>query len=191
MRLNLPVSSREVTVAETANILSTTDLQGTITYANPDFVAISGFTEDELLGEHHNTVRHPDMPEAAFADLWQTLQANKSWMGVVKNRCKNGDHYWVSAFATPVCRDGKVVEYQSVRTRPQPDISRQLKHFTPSCVAVVGPSRCAARWVYASARHCLPLPAGLSVLSSAACSLQRRWQQRWPASRSAVRLPWR
>lgn len=78
MRLNLPVSSREVTVAETANILSTTDLQGTITYANPDFVAISGFTEDELLGEHHNTVRHPDMPEAAFADLWQTLQANKS-----------------------------------------------------------------------------------------------------------------
>jgi len=121
MRLNLPVSSREVTVAETANILSTTDLQGTITYANPDFVAISGFTEDELLGEHHNTVRHPDMPEAAFADLWQTLQANKSWMGVVKNRCKNGDHYWVSAFATPVCRDGKVVEYQSVRTRPQPE----------------------------------------------------------------------
>jgi len=121
MRLNLPVSSREVTVAETANILSTTDLQGTITYANPDFVAISGFTEDELLSEHHNTVRHPDMPEAAFADLWQTLQANKSWMGVVKNRCKNGDHYWVSAFATPVCRDGKVVEYQSVRTRPQPE----------------------------------------------------------------------
>jgi len=121
MRLNLPVSSREVTVAETANILSTTDLQGIITYANPDFVAISGFTEDELLGEHHNTVRHPDMPEAAFADLWQTLQANKSWMGVVKNRCKNGDHYWVSAFATPVCRDGKVVEYQSVRTRPQPE----------------------------------------------------------------------
>ncbi|MDC6711134.1 PAS domain-containing protein, partial [Leclercia adecarboxylata] len=92
-----------------------------MTYANPDFVAISGFTEDELLGEHHNTVRHPDMPEAAFADLWQTLQANKSWMGVVKNRCKNGDHYWVSAFATPVCRDGKVVEYQSVRTRPQPE----------------------------------------------------------------------
>ncbi|WP_313483429.1 methyl-accepting chemotaxis protein [Stutzerimonas kunmingensis] len=121
MRTNLPVSGREITVGETANILSTTDLNGTITYANPDFVAISGFSEDELLGEPHNLVRHPDMPEAAFADLWQTLQANRSWMGIVKNRCKNGDHYWVSAFATPVARDGKVVEYQSVRTRAQPE----------------------------------------------------------------------
>ncbi len=121
MRTNLPVSGREITVGETANILSTTDLNGTITYANPDFVAISGFSEDELLGEPHNLVRHPDMPEAAFADLWQTLQANRSWMGIVKNRCKNGDHYWVSAFATPVGRDGKVVEYQSVRTRAQPE----------------------------------------------------------------------
>ncbi|HBC01517.1 MAG TPA: chemotaxis protein, partial [Pseudomonas sp.] len=90
MRTNLPVNDREVTVGETANILSTTDLNGTITYANPDFVAISGFSEDELLGEPHNLVRHPDMPEAAFADLWQTLQANRSWMGIVKNRCKNG-----------------------------------------------------------------------------------------------------
>ena len=121
MRLNLPVSGREVIVDDTANILSTTDLKGTISYANPDFVAISGFDEDELLGQPHNTVRHPDMPEAAFADLWRTLQANRSWMGIVKNRCKNGDHYWVSAFATPVSRNGKVVEYQSVRTRPQPE----------------------------------------------------------------------
>ncbi len=121
MRLNLPVSGREVIVDDTANILSTTDLKGTISYANPDFVAISGFDEDELLGQPHNTVRHPDMPEAAFADLWQTLQANRSWMGIVKNRCKNGDHYWVSAFATPVSRNGTVVEYQSVRTRPQPE----------------------------------------------------------------------
>ncbi|WP_312465894.1 PAS domain-containing protein, partial [Stutzerimonas kunmingensis] len=121
MRTNLPVSGREITVGETANILSTTDLNGTITYANPDFVAISGFSEDELLGDPHNLVRHPDMPEAAFADLWQTLRASRSWMGIVKNRCKNGDHYWVSTFATPVGRDGKVVEYQSVRTRAQPE----------------------------------------------------------------------
>ncbi len=121
MRLNLPVSGREVMVGETANILSTTDLKGTITYANPDFVAISGFDEAELLGAPHNLVRHPDMPVEAFADLWQTLQTSRSWMGIVKNRCKNGDHYWVSAFATPVSRDGKVVEYQSVRTRAQPE----------------------------------------------------------------------
>jgi len=121
MRLNLPVSGREVMVGETANILSTTDLKGTITYANPDFVAISGFDEAELLGAPHNLVRHPDMPVEAFVDLWQTLQTSRSWMGIVKNRCKNGDHYWVSAFATPVSRDGKVVEYQSVRTRAQPE----------------------------------------------------------------------
>jgi len=121
MRLNLPVSGREVMVGETANILSTTDLEGTITYANPDFVAISGFDEAELLGAPHNLVRHPDMPVEAFVDLWQTLQTSRSWMGIVKNRCKNGDHYWVSAFATPVSRDGKVVEYQSVRTRAQPE----------------------------------------------------------------------
>ena len=191
MKINLPITGRSVDFAPDANILSTTDLDSRITYANPDLINVSGYELSELLGSTHNVLRHPDMPAAAFSHMWQTLKAGRSWMGMVKNRCKNGDHYWVSAFATPVCRDGKVVEYQSVRTRPQPDISRQLKHFTPSCVAVVGPSRCAARWVYASARHCLPLPAGLSVLSSAACSLQRRWQQRWPASRSAVRLPWR
>ena len=110
MKINLPVSQREVAVGPRANILSTTDLKGVITYVNPDFIAISGFEEDELLGRSHNLVRHPDMPPAAFADLWRTLKAGRSWMGLVKNRCKNGDHYWVSAFATPVIRDGAVVE---------------------------------------------------------------------------------
>ena len=117
MKINLPVSQREVAVGARANILSTTDLKGVITYVNPDFIAISGFEEDELLGRSHNLVRHPDMPPAAFADLWRTLKAGRSWMGLVKNRCKNGDHYWVSAFATPVIRDGAVVEYQSVRSQ--------------------------------------------------------------------------
>ena len=117
MKINLPVSQREVAVGPRANILSTTDLKGVITYVNPDFIAISGYEEDELLGRSHNLVRHPDMPPAAFADLWRTLKAGRSWMGLVKNRCKNGDHYWVSAFATPVIRDGAVVEYQSVRSQ--------------------------------------------------------------------------
>ena len=115
MKINLPVSQREIPVDPDTNILSTTDLKGRVTYVNPDFVAISGFSEEELLGRSHNIVRHPDMPPAAFADLWRTLQSGRSWMGLVKNRCKNGDHYWVSAFATPVEMDGKVVEYQSVR----------------------------------------------------------------------------
>ncbi|CAD5108130.1 methyl-accepting chemotaxis protein [Zestomonas carbonaria] len=117
MKINLPVSGRAVEVDAAANILSTTDLKGRVTYVNPDFVRISGFSEEELLGVSHNQVRHPDMPPGAFEHLWRTLKAGRSWMGVVKNRCKNGDHYWVSAYVTPVLCNGEVVEYQSVRSR--------------------------------------------------------------------------
>ncbi|WP_416416001.1 PAS domain-containing protein [Klebsiella pneumoniae] len=78
--------------------LSTTSPQSHITYVNPDFIKISGFTEEELLGQPHNIVRHPDMPPAAFEHMWSTLKSGRSWMGLVKNRCKNGDHYWVSAY---------------------------------------------------------------------------------------------
>ncbi len=122
MKINLPVSQRAVEVSAHANILSTTDLKGAVSYVNPDFIAISGFNEAELLGRNHNIVRHPDMPPAAFAHLWQTLKSGRPWMGLVKNRCKNGDHYWVSAYATPVLRNGQVVEYQSVRTRAEPEL---------------------------------------------------------------------
>ncbi|MBK3806298.1 methyl-accepting chemotaxis protein [Stutzerimonas stutzeri] len=126
MRMNLPVTGRDVSISDTANILSTTDLNGDITYVNPDFIKISGFDEDELLGQHHNIVRHPDMPREAFADLWSSVRGGNSWMGMVKNRCKNGDHYWVSAFVTPISRNGRVVEYQSVRTKPQP--AQDIQH---------------------------------------------------------------
>ncbi|WXL26135.1 PAS domain-containing methyl-accepting chemotaxis protein [Ectopseudomonas mendocina] len=120
MKNNLPVSQREVDVRENANILSTTDLKGALTYANEDFIDISGFTLPELIGRNHNIVRHPDMPPSAFKHMWSTLKDNRSWMGLVKNRCKNGDHYWVSAYVTPVIHDGKTVEYQSVRSRTTP-----------------------------------------------------------------------
>ena len=120
MKINLPVSGRVVELAESINILSTTDPKGIITSVNPEFVKISGFSEAELLGQSHNIVRHPDMPPAAFAGLWNALESGRSWMGMVKNRCKNGDHYWVSAYVTPIVEDGEVVEYQSVRTRPEP-----------------------------------------------------------------------
>ncbi|PYG03933.1 MULTISPECIES: PAS domain-containing methyl-accepting chemotaxis protein [unclassified Thioalkalivibrio] len=119
MKKNLPVTQREVDYPESANILSTTNLKGAITYVNPDFLRISGFEHEELIGKNHNVIRHPDMPPAAFADLWNTIKSGRSWMGMVKNRCKNGDHYWVSAYVTPVMRDGQVVEYQSVRTKPR------------------------------------------------------------------------
>lgn len=98
-------------------LLSTTDLNSRIKYANADFCDIAGYSLDELVDNPHNKVRHPDMPKAAFTDLWSTIQQGNSWMGPVKNRCKNGDYYWVNAFVTPI-RDeaGNIFEYQSVRT---------------------------------------------------------------------------
>jgi len=115
MRNNQPTTNLEYELTDEIVILSTTDLKGRITYVNQDFLDVSGFSCDELKGKAHNIVRHPDMPEAAFKDLWDTLQSGKSWMGLVKNRCKNGDNYWVHALATPIIRNGEIVEYQSVR----------------------------------------------------------------------------
>ena len=97
MKKNFPVTGQERTYGDDVNILSTTDPKGRITHVNDDFVEISGFERDELIGKAHNIVRHPDMPPAAFEDLWKTIKGGESWLGIVKNRCKNGDHYWVSA----------------------------------------------------------------------------------------------
>ena len=94
MRQNLPVTQVEYVLHESETIVSKTDLHGNITYANDDFIRISGYTESELIGAPQNILRHPDMPAEAFADLWHTIQAGKSWTGLVKNRCKNGDFYW-------------------------------------------------------------------------------------------------
>jgi len=118
MKMNLPVTQREVDYPRDANIVSKTDLKGIVTYANSDFVNISGFTEEELIGKSHNLVRHPDMPSAAFEDLWKTVQSGKPWTGIVKNRCKNGDHYWVEAHVTPLYENGRMVGFQSVRKNP-------------------------------------------------------------------------
>ncbi len=121
MKKNLPVTHIEKNFSQDANILSTTDLKGAITYVNDDFIDISGFEESELIGNNHNMVRHPDMPPQAFQDLWDTIKSGDSWMGIVKNRCKNGDYYWVNAFVTPIVKDGKVVEYQSIRSKANPE----------------------------------------------------------------------
>ena len=129
MKTNLPVSGRAVEFSANANILSTTNPKGAITYVNPDFINISGFSEAELLGINHNIVRHPDMPPEAFAHMWQTLKDGRSWMGLVKNRCKNGDHYWVSAYVTPMQRNGETVEYQSVRTLPAKALVEAAEHL--------------------------------------------------------------
>ncbi|SEQ14980.1 methyl-accepting chemotaxis sensory transducer with Pas/Pac sensor [Amphritea atlantica] len=113
---------------ENSRLISTTTLTGCITYANQNFIDISGYSREELVGKPHNIVRHPDMPAAAFADLWTNLKADKPWLGAVKNRCKNGDYYWVLAYVTPQYdNDGKKVGYQSVRGRLPNEIKRQAQ----------------------------------------------------------------
>ncbi|MGQ3028796.1 MAG: methyl-accepting chemotaxis protein [Ferrovibrionaceae bacterium] len=116
MRRNLPISNREYRLADDAMLVSRTDLKGKITAFNDQFVAVSGFTPEELHQAPHNIVRHPDMPEAAFADLWATLKAGRPWTGAVKNRRKDGDHYWVRASVSPIVEAGRVVGYVSIRT---------------------------------------------------------------------------
>ena len=118
MRMNLPVSHQEYVYPEGMTLVSTTDLQSRITYCNPAFIEVSGYTRDELIGQPHNLIRHPDMPSEAFRDLWATVQSGQPWSGMVKNRRKNGDHYWVVANVTPIQSDGQVTGYMSVRTRP-------------------------------------------------------------------------
>src|SRR5664279_3756046 len=118
MRENLPITNREYDFPADATLMSTTDPQSHITYANDAFISVSGFSREEIEGNPHNMVRHPDMPPEAFADMWATLQAGEPWTALVKNRRKNGDHYWVRANATPVARDGQQAGYLSVRTKP-------------------------------------------------------------------------
>jgi aerotaxis receptor len=117
MRKNLPVTNHEVEIEEDQAIVSKTDLDGNITYVNPYFVQVSGFSEQELIGAPQNIVRHPDMPVEAFADLWTTIRNGIPWTGIVKNRCKNGSYYWVKANITPIRDAGRTIGYMSVRTR--------------------------------------------------------------------------
>jgi methyl-accepting chemotaxis protein len=113
-----PVTGREVELREGESIVSRTDARGVITYINGYFMEISGYAADELIGQPHNLIRHPDMPAAAFADMWAHLKKGRPWVGMVKNRCKNGDHYWVRAHATPILdAQGSVTGYMSVRRK--------------------------------------------------------------------------
>ena len=117
MKTNEPVTQKEIKLQNDAVLITTTDIKGTIISVNKAFVDISGFSEDELINASHNIVRHPDMPSAAFQDLWDTLKSNQPWLGIVKNRVKNGDHYWVKAYVSPTILDGNLIGYQSVRSQ--------------------------------------------------------------------------
>ncbi len=118
MKTNLPITNIEHRYPQGKIIVSKTDLKGLITHANDTFVEISGFSRDELVGKSHNLVRHPDMPAEAFEDLWTTIKSGRPWRGMVKNRCKNGDHYWVKALVVPVRNQHQTLGYMSVRTEP-------------------------------------------------------------------------
>ena len=127
MRATHSNSGRERSFPAAQHLISATDTRGTITYCNDEFVEISGYSRDELIGSPHNLVRHPDIPAAVFAHMWNYLKAGRSWMGIVKNRCKNGDHYWVSAYVTPIQENGRVVGYESVRSKPNSEQVRRAE----------------------------------------------------------------
>ena len=118
MRKNLPVTNIETSLPDNQFIYSRTDLKGVITEANEAFCNVSGYTREEMVGQPHNMVRHPDMPEAAFKDMWADLKTGRPWRGIVKNRRKDGGFYWVVANVSPVRENGQIVGYQSVRSRP-------------------------------------------------------------------------
>ncbi len=118
MRTNQPVTGKQYDYPASEQLVSVTDLKGVIRYGNPAFIKISGFSQTELIGQPHNIVRHPDMPTAAFADMWATLRNGKPWTALVKNRRKDGDHYWVRANVTPIVERGQTVGYLSVRIKP-------------------------------------------------------------------------
>ena len=118
MRVNLPVTNNEYDFPADELLMSTTDTKGVLTHCNAAFARVSGFTMEELMGQPHNMIRHPDMPPEAYKDMWSTIGRGRSWTGFVKNRRKNGDFYWVQAHVTPIMRQGKPVGYISVRTKP-------------------------------------------------------------------------
>jgi methyl-accepting chemotaxis protein len=118
MKINIPVTNHEVFFGDNEFMLTKTDIKGVITYTNEDFIAISGFSEEELVGSSHNLVRHPDMPIEAFADMWANLKAGRPWTGIVKNRTKSGDYYWVEANAAPIFENGQITGYLSARKKP-------------------------------------------------------------------------
>jgi aerotaxis receptor len=117
MKKNLPVTNKNIPVTDQHEIVSVTTAKGVITEVNEDFVGLAQYSKDELLGQAHNIVRHPDVPQAVFSDLWKHLKAGKSWMGIVKNRAKSGDHYWVDAYVSPIKENGKITGYESVRRK--------------------------------------------------------------------------
>lgn len=178
MRSNLPVTQREHHLPAGTTLMSTTDVKGTILFASPAFVAASGYERDELIGQPHNIVRHPDMPEPAFGDMWATLQRGRSWTGIVKNRRKNGDHYWVRANVTPMYREGALMGYMSVRNIP----SRAEVEATDRLYQAMRQGTAGRIRIHQG----LVLPTGLLAPLSLAKTMSIRWRMRLTYAAMAV-----
>lgn len=127
MRNNGPVTGREIRLSPQDELVSSTNTRGDIEFCNQTFCRIAGYSTDELLHKPHNMIRHPDMPAAAFGMLWSAIKAGRPWMGIVKNRCKNGDHYWVDAYVTPLRQSGQIYGYESVRVKADESVIRRAE----------------------------------------------------------------
>lgn len=160
MRYPQSTTGRACPVVPGVQLISATDRKGVIVSANDEFMRISGFSREELVGKPHKIVRHPDMPSQVFMQMWQTLKQERPWMGIVKNRCKNGDHYVVDAYVTPIFENGQVVGYQSVRTAPDQDAVARAEKF----YAELRQRGCLRTW---AVRH-IPLAAKAVVVGALA-----------------------
>lgn len=127
MTENLATAGEDYHLSERDVTISRTDTTGRIVYVNEAFVKSSGYTREELTGQPHNIVRHPDMPEEVFRDLWATIECDRPWTGLLKNQRKNGQPYWVAANVTPVFEHGRKVGYMAVRTRPSYEYMNYLQ----------------------------------------------------------------
>lgn len=170
MRNNLPVTGKEHRFSNDFRLISSTDTRGKITHCNQAFVEVSGFSEQELIGAPHNVVRHPDMPAAVYKAMWDTLQAGKPWMGVVKNRCKNGDHYWVSAYVTPIKEGAEIIGYESVRVNAD-DASKQRAQAMYDRIRAGKSARSKAHSSYIHAKDIAPVAIPTLITSIAVGAL--------------------
>ncbi len=122
MKNKITPSAVERVMREEDFIVSTTDLQGRITYGNRIFIEFSGYSESELIGAQHNIIRHPDMPRGIFKWLWDAIQGGNECFAYVKNLAKDGSFYWVFANVTPLFdMNGRIEGYFSVRRKPRPE----------------------------------------------------------------------
>lgn len=166
MKMNMPVTNNEVLMKTGTILVTRTDLKGIITFANDAFVDISGYSRDELLGENHNIVRHPDMPSAVFEEMWKTLKKGNPWHRLIKNRTKSGDFYWVSANIMPVFENAQVVSYMSVRHVPDRDEIREAEDLYRKVAANQAVLHSTGLYAFCKSLQEVSLPKKMSVAAT-------------------------